>query len=234
MQLYDKILLTIHITVGVISLITFMIPMFVRKGGNIHIKIGKVYIYCMWIVVCSAFLLSINNLILKHYVAAVFLGYLTLITANPLWYGYSILKYKKDVPTSFLEKKKIFDIVVVLGAIGNLIYFYYLGGKGQSILLLIFGIIGLTNMPSVIAPINKLKSKSNWYLDHMEGMIITGIAAYTAFFAFGGATFFGKIFSGSMMAIPWILPSILGAITIKYFKVKYLRKINTKGITTTN
>jgi len=53
-------------------------------------------------------------------------------------------------------------------------------------------------------------------------MIVGGIAAYTAFFAFGGATFFGNLFDGYAMIIPWILPTIMGVGLIKWYK----RKLN--------
>lgn len=220
--MYDKVLLSIHVIAGFCSLVTFMIPVIVKKGSNIHRKVGWVYVYNMWIVVISAMLLSVNNLIEGNTVRAVFLGYLAVITAGPLWYGITILRYKKDIPRSYLKKRKLMDVVIVLLAIANLFYFYYLGGKGQAILLLIFGLLGLTNLPRAIAPYRKLEDKANWYMDHLEGMVTAGIAAYTAFFAFGGYTFFGNLFNGPLVAIPWILPSVFGAFYISYHKRKYI------------
>lgn len=221
MEMYDKVLLSIHVIAGFCSLITFMIPVIVKKGSKVHRKVGWIYVYNMWIVIISAMLLSVNNFLVGNIVRAVFLGYLAVITAGPLWYGITILKFKKDIPLSYLKKRRVVDIVIVLLAIVNLVYFYYLGGKGQAILLLIFGLLGLTNMPKAIASYSKIREKANWYMDHLEGMITAGIAAYTAFFAFGGYTFFGNLFNGPWVAIPWILPSIFGAFAIGYYKRKY-------------
>jgi hypothetical protein len=221
MEMFYKALLMIHVVAGFCSLVTFMVPVIVKKGSNIHKKVGWIYVYNMWIVVGSAGILSFISLIDGHIVPAVFLGYLALITASPLWYGMAMLKYKKDIPDSYLKKRKIVDIVIVVWAILNIAYFIHLGGKGQSILLLIFGILGLTNIPIAIAPLKKIKTKANWYIDHLEGMITAGIAAYTAFFAFGGATFFGHFFNGPLIAIPWALPGIIGGIIINRYKRKY-------------
>lgn len=233
MDIYNKALLMIHVVAGFCSLVTFTIPVLVKKGGNVHRKVGWIYVYNMWIVVVSAALLSINNIISGHIVPAVFLGYLALITASPLWYGIAMLKHKKDIPQSYLKQRKAVDIVIVLWAILNIAYFIHLGGKGQSILLLIFGLLGLTNIPIAIAPLKKIKSKANWYIDHLEGMITAGIAAYTAFFAFGGATFFGNLFHGPMVAIPWVMPSIIGVFIINRYKRKHKKAKAGKAISRT-
>ena len=51
-------------------------------------------------------------------------------------------------------------------------------------------------------------------------MMTTGIAAYTAFFAFGGGTFLSAYLKGPLMAVPWILPSIIGTVIIVRMKKK--------------
>lgn len=225
MEAVDRIILIIHIIAGFSSLVTFMIPMFVKKGGNIHRKVGWVYVYNMWVVVLTATILSIINAVQGRYVSALFLGYLGIITAQPLWYGIVILKYKKEIPTGYARIRKYSDVLIVLLAVFNILVFIKLGGKGQSILLLIFGILGLTNIPMAIKSFSSIKESANWYLDHFTGMIAAGIAAYTAFFAFGGSTFFGNLFSGPWVAIPWVTPGILGVIVMKRFERQYKKKV---------
>jgi len=55
---------------------------------------------------------------------------------------------------------------------------------------------------------------------HIQGTIITGIAAYTAFAAFGGSRILMKVFQldAQWMMVPWILPSILGFAYSRYMK----------------
>jgi len=215
-----KVLLTFHIVVGSLSLITFWIPVFVKKGGDIHVKVGKLYVILMWMVVISAIMLSVINLTNGRYIIAAFLGYLAVITAHPLWYGIVVLKHKQNLPDKVRVIKAIFNWLLLVGGCGLLLWSIILKVQGPAILLFIFGSIGVIS--SIPLLFSKKKEKANWLADHIEGMITTGIAAYTAFFAFGGGQFMGHIFSGSLIAIPWILPTVIGVFVIK----RYKRKMN--------
>jgi hypothetical protein len=224
MEAIDKILLFIHIAMGSISLLVFWIPVFTKKGGNLHNKAGMLYVYTMWIVVITAFILSVINFLQKGYITAAFLGFLTLLTGHPLWYAVTILKHKNQIPVRLLKIRKVILGLLVTSAAGLLIWSLILKVQGASILLLIFGIIGLTQLPLFLKSIKKSQEDGNWIAAHINGMISSGIAAYTAFFAFGGATFFGEIFSGPLNAIPWTLPSVIGTIFIS-------REIRKRGFT---
>ena len=208
-----------HIIFGSLSLITFWIPVLVKKGGDIHIKVGKIYVALMWVVVISAVVLSILNVFRGRFISAGFLGYLAVITAHPLWYGMTILKHKKEMPDSVVKINTIFNWILFLGGLGLLIWSLLLKVQGPAILLLIFGSIGVISAAPLI--FSKKEKKENWLAGHIQGLVTTGIAAYTAFFAFGGATFMGHIFSGSLIAIPWILPTIIGVFVIKKYKRQY-------------
>lgn len=220
MEALDRIFLFTHIAAGTISLLIFWIPVFTKKGGKLHNKAGIFYTYTMWIVVVTAALLSIINLVQGDHITAAFLGFLTVLTGHPLWYAVSILNHKKDIPISLIRLRKLLLATLVFGGAGLVIWSIILKVKGASILLLIFGILGMTQAPLLFRSDEKAQSEGNWIAAHINGMITTGIAAYTAFFAFGGSAFFGGIFSGSLVAIPWILPSIIGTI----FTSRELRK----------
>jgi len=56
---------------------------------------------------------------------------------------------------------------------------------------------------------------------HIQGTIISGIAAYTAFFAFGGRRIFAAFLEGPLMVLPWILPTILGVIYSRYMQKRF-------------
>ncbi len=223
MELLFKTILTIHIAAGTISLITFWIPVFTKKGGNLHVKIGKIYVLMMWVVVISAAILCALRTIQGHYLIASFLGFLALITAGPLWYAIAILNYKKDIPEHILKTRKIILSAMVFLGGALVIWSLILRLEGQAILLLIFGCLGLSNIPLAIKSFEKSRNEANWLMDHIEGMIGTGIAAYTAFLAFGGSRFLSDIFTGPLMAIPWIIPTIVGVIAIRIMKKKILK-----------
>lgn len=209
-----KFLLAIHIPAGFLGLILFWIPVFTKKGGNIHKKAGKGYVVSMWIVVVTATILCMINAWNKEYISASFLGFISILTAQPLWYGISILKYKNNVPLQMIKLKSLLSKVLFFSGSGLLIWGILSKAQGLAVLLIIFGIIGLTAAKDAFGNITIAQENSNWLKEHIAGMIGTGIASHTAFFAFGGATFFQHIFSGPLMVIPWVMPSIVGAILI--------------------
>ena len=230
MEIVSKILLGSHIFFGSISLIVFWLPaIFTKKGGEWHNKIGRIYVWLMWFVVISAALLCIKNVIVGTYNSAIFLGFLTLITAHPIWHGTAILNYKKEQPQSFITMHMVFRAIIFLASLGLITYGAYLHffqGEMHP-LFFIFGILGGTDLPSWIKELKSPIKNANWLIEHLSGMIISGIAAYTAFFAFGGRAMLGKILTGYWQILPWILPTIIGVIAIKYQKRKYEKKKST-------
>lgn len=223
MELLSKILLPIHIMAGFCSIIIFWLPMITKKGSKIHILSGKLYVKSMWIVTITAFLLCVKNLILENYNSAIFLGFLTLITAAPLWHGIAILNFKKQPDTPHQNKLFVLNLLTLIFAIFMILY-NTLVLQGEFVLMYIFGVLGLTAAPDVIRRIKNKPNSRNRIQYHAIGMITTAIAAYTAFFAFGGRTFFGKVFTGHLMIIPWVLPGIMGTVGNFYYGKKYASK----------
>lgn len=220
MESLSKILLSVHIFCGFCSIILFWVPIFTKKGGRAHVLVGKAYVYLMWVVVVSAFILSIENLLQAKYISATFLGFLTVLTSGPLWYGIAILKNKKTLSPFY--KKTLFThrmITVIFGAI-LLVYGIALKAQDFGILMIIFGILGLSGIGDIIKETKNPARQTNWLKEHYSGMIISGIAAYTAFAAFGGRALLGHIFTGNWMIVPWVGPTVIGIIIIRYMDRK--------------
>ena len=220
MESVFNFLLIAHISAGALSLILFWIPALAKKGGKLHIQTGKVYVIGMWIVLISAALMSGMRAGTGNYINAAFLGFLSLVTAHPLWYAISILKQKKHLKDQTLLIRRVLSIVTFISAVGLIIWSILLKMQGPASLLLIFGILGLTSIREAIQPFGKARESANWLFEHLSGMIITGIAAHTAFLAFGGARFLSEILAGPLMSIPWILPTVVGVIAINRMKKK--------------
>jgi len=205
--------------------------MFVKKGNNIHRKVGKAYVYAMWVVVGSAVILSIENFIQGHVEMAAFLGFLAVITAQPIWYGIAILKYKKSLPDSLKKKHLLFNwFIVICGAL-LLGYGIYLKGEGQAVLMVIFGILGLSTGKDVYQAYKNTSNESNWMKEHIAGMLTSAIAAYTAFFVFGSFNYIGNYFPGYWAVIPWTAPGVVGGFLMSYYLRNYTKK-KTKTATT--
>jgi len=221
-KIFTSIFLTIHISAGFTSIVLFWLPMFSKKGGNLHVKSGKIYVYAMWIVVITAALLSLKNAVIGNYSSAIFLGFLSLITSGPLWYSIEILKMKKERTQAYKKKFFLFHLTVVITAILMIIYGFQ--NPSRNVLMFIFGGLGLTSTPELFRYLKGKKAKLTWIQEHIVGMITTGIAAYTAFLVFGGSQMFVNLFQGNYAIILWTAPGVLGTIANFYYSKKYAPK----------
>jgi len=224
MKALHDILLWIHIPAGTLSLILFWIPVIVKKGGNIHRKIGRIYYWCMWIVLLTSVLLSMTNFAMGNYIIAAFLGFLGILTGYPLWYSFEILSQKKEWTDRYYHNRKIFNWVLFLSSIGMLIGAVMLKFQNLGILMAFFGLLGIPAIKDAMMSKPTAMTKEKRMAMHIQGTIISGIAAYTAFLSFGGRSLFGDSIPQYLQIIPWVLPTILGVIFIRIMKKRY--KIN--------
>ncbi len=223
-ELLHKAFLWIHIPFGIMSLILFWVPVGVKKGSPVHRKVGRYYYNTMWVVLTSSFLLSICNTILGKYIAALYLGYLTIITAYPLWYSYEILNQDREWSDRYFTIRKIFLSVLFVCGLGMImlgaIKYHFLG---MGTMMVFFGLLVMPAGREVLMTKKKAMNKETKLKMHIQGTIISGIAAYTAFFAFGGARIMVGVLQmdAQWMVIPWTAPTLLGLIYSWYMKRKY-------------
>lgn len=223
-ELIHKVILWVHIPAGTLSLILFWIPVSVKKGSPLHKQVGRYYYRTMWVVLLSSVVLSICNALMAHYQAALYLGYLTVITAYPLWNSYEILQQDKIWSDRYFLKRRIFGSVLFTCGLG----IFLLGGikyhfMGMGTMMGFFGLLTFPFARRVMLTKENAMEKETKLKMHIQDTIVTGIAAYTAFFAFGGA----RIMIGVLqmhhqwMVIPWIAPTLLGLTYTWYVKRKY-------------
>lgn len=229
MKTFSSIFMMLHIIAGFSSLVLFWIPAFTRKGGINHNKVGRIYMWLMWIVVVTAAILSLKNFYIGQTESAIFLGFLSILTAKPLWHGVAVLNQKKGLSPAFQRNNLLFESFVCATGVALLAYGIYLQGRGGAVLMIIFGILGISGLGDILKELKQPTEKVDWFVEHMKSMLITGIAAYTAFFAFGGRTLLGNIFTGYWMIIPWVAPTVIGIVAIRLLAKYYLEKRVGKG-----
>lgn len=214
-------ILKLHIPAGFISLILFWIPVFTKKGGNTHRKVGIWYFRTMWVVVATAAILSVLNIILGKYFQAAFLGFLTVLSGHPLWYSYEILNQKKVWSDRYFFIRKVFSWALFITSLGMIGTAFYLRFQGFGLLFAFFGLLGIGAIRDALMTKEVAMDKEKWLPMHLSGTIISGVAAYTAFLAFGAGTMFADLLPGTLQVIPWILPTVIGVVFIKLQKKKY-------------
>ncbi|MEM9821591.1 MAG: hypothetical protein AAF985_10985, partial [Bacteroidota bacterium] len=142
----------------------------------------------------------------------------------PLWYGIAVLKHKKELSPGYRRIHMAFNIMIFLSGLALLCYGLTLGGRQLGPLMIIFGILGISSGIDIIREYRNPQFTANWYKEHYKGMIITAIAAYTAFITFGGRSFFAELLSGYWMIIPWVGPTVIGIAIIRYMDRQHKKR----------
>jgi len=215
MEQIIQYLLYVHVAAGVVSLIAFWAPVFTAKGKLAHRRIGWVYICTMWVVVITAAVLSVHNLYIGRLYIGLFLGFLSLLSGNPLWQGIAVLKNKRVLTPSYKIIRDVLQVSLVLFGGFLFVYGSFYVMDGVRYLMIFFGVIGLTSVRDLYQQRKQADLPPDWYKEHYRGMIISGIAAYTAFFAFGGRQFFSDLLPGMWQILPWVLPTFIGVTAMR-------------------
>lgn len=224
MEILFKSLTLSHVVAGFISLVLFWVPIFTRKGGLNHRRVGKFYIKAMWVVVITAAALSIKNLFFGTPVMAAFLGFLALLTGRPLWLGITALSNKREVSKSYRQAQIVMSGAVVLAGAALIAYGIVLGGTGIAVFMFIFGALGLSSIFDFKANLLANGTPKHWLEEHIASMCVTGIAAHTAFLAFGAQSMFAQFYGSYWSIIPWVAPTVIGTIGIRVAITRYKRE----------
>ena len=121
---------------------------------------------------------------------------------------------------------RMFNMILVAFGLFLVAYGWFYINSGIKYLMMFFGVLGISGISEVIRSYSMLAANPEWYKRHYTGMISSGIAAYTAFFAFGGRAYLAELLTGSWQLVPWIAPTVIG-ITATRFLDRYYKK---KGI----
>jgi uncharacterized membrane protein len=223
MKLISDILVYIHIIFGFTSLVLFWVPIFARKGGKTHRKVGLLYVYAMSVVAFTAFVLSIENLLTNHMTMGVFLGFLSLLTARPLLLGIECLSSKNELKIRY--KRWHISTSVLLTVLGaGLMYYGLTTSNSLSIVITVFGFLGLTALPEIYSLLKaEFKGTKKWLENHITNMCTAGIAAHTAFLVFGGQSLLPNYQNQLISIVMWISPTVIGLLGIQWAKHKYVK-----------
>lgn len=221
-----QIALFLHVSSGFASIVLFWLPVFTKKGGNIHRKIGKAYIFLMWVVIFSGIVLTVNKFHegMTDIVAmdgAIFLGFLVLLAARPVWYGIAILRSKEHLSPKLKHYHILLKISLAVYGLLMLVYAIYRQGEGMSPVMFVFALLGMMAGREAWMDYKSTSTHSNWLREHFEGMVFSGVAAYTAFFVIGGNELFGQYLNNFWIMVQWVSPTIIGMLLIFFYRNKF-------------
>lgn len=233
-------LVTLHVACGFLALTALWVPLFSKKGGTLHVRVGKVYAAAMLVVVLTALIVSVMAFVdpvaiapettaglagdrLEGYVSrrrmfAVFLSFLALVTLSAGWQGLGALRHKKD-PRAFRTPATLAVHGLAVAAGIAVLVFGLVRGAVLLIALSFLGpAIGMQGLRYVSRP---AESPMAWWYAHMGGMIATAIAANTAFLVFGASRILPIDLGGTLGVFVWLAPTLVGTPAIWILERKY-------------
>lgn len=111
-------------------------------------------------------------------------------------------------------------LIVSLGILGVAVGI--IGFLNEEILLMVFAALSISGSIGMLRESWQQKlTPREALIAHFNGLIGTGIGAYTALFAFGGREFLSALLSGQWQVLPWITPAIVGTIIVARMKRQY-------------
>lgn len=252
MLIIHQIALYLHIFVGAFALLLFWVPVFTRKGNRDHKRFGRFFSYAMYTIAYSGLLMSSLDLMFPLMMHAgelnlegleadraktevrlfgLFLFSLSVLVLTSTRHGWLTILHREDREP--LRHPLHLGLNAALILVGSVLF--STGLNVGSILFMIFGVLqavtGLTNLRYIFR--KELRPKE-WWIQHLGGLIGSGIGAYTAFAVFGGRRFFEGIFTSNFESFSiflWVAPGVIGAIAISLLSRHYRRKFGGAWIT---
>lgn len=236
MFMLHSLLLKSHILLGVIALLLFWLPMFSRKGSALHRRSGLYYAYLMKAVALSGLVMTcmvwldpieikgaglmVNGQIPQRKLEFLMLINLFLFLLSLLsWVtirhatGSLLCKQNREPLKHWSYQAPVWLLLVVAP------YAAWQGFQFSMPLVMVFAGISVVTCFSILIYLHtKTVTANRWLIEHASAMIGSGIAAYTAFFAFGGRALFAELLTGHWIMLPWLLPSLIGVPATFWFK----------------
>jgi hypothetical protein len=214
-----KSLLGVHIAAGCTAFVMAPLALATAKGGKAHRRWGKVYFWAMAVVASTAVVLALYRPVLFLALVAVFSFYAAFA-------AYRVLSLKKLISG---EKATWPDWAAAILTFASSLALALLGVvkpsmvRNLSIPSVVFGFIGMwLAVKSIWRFLHPPKEKMFWWYDHLGNMLVSYIAAWTAF----SVTTIGRFFHGSWVI--WVLPTVIGSPAIAVTTACYQRKFTPK------
>lgn len=232
----------LHIAVGSCGLLLFWIPVITRKGNLNHKKFGRYFATVMYAVGFSGITVTTLDLLFPLAMHApgvaleparaiavsrevrdfaLFLFSISLLVLLSTRHGWVTVQCKED--RSALREPMHLSLcaALIIAGLGLSVN----GLATGSVLFVLFGMFEIyTSASCLYFALKPTTRAKEWWTEHLNGLIASGIAAYTAFFVFGGLNFLSDVFGDTIRGysiLLWVAPGVIGGIAIGYQTRKY-------------
>lgn len=210
-------LLGVHIVAGGSAFVLAPLALVTAKGGKAHRLWGKIYFWAMAVVAASAVVMSAYRPILFLALVAVFSFYAAFSAYRVLGQKQAAQGAKVVRPLDWAAALVTFAASLGLGVIGALRPAWV---SGLGIPAMVFGVIGMRlACGSMWRFTHQPAEKMFWWYSHLQGMMASYIAAWTAFCV----VTIGPRLHGAWWV--WVVPTAVGVpaivLTTAYYKRKF-------------
>ncbi len=165
-----------------------------------------------------------------------FLGFLSIGTLSGLILGVACVWTKKNheaLRNVWVAGSLWLTVMYAAGLAAYGVWNLVLGWQGQHLLgntnkYWVHVILGLVGVWGTWGDLQYVRGPASgrmaWFYKHMECMLGTGIAFYTAFLIFGVNRIVKLDLPGAWQLVPWILPTLIGLPLISWWVRMYKRK----------
>lgn len=192
-----------HIACGSVALLTFWTAAIARKGGALHVRVGKVYLAAMLGVVLSALPMALMFFARDKPGIGTFLSYLVVITGTSIWLARRAIRRKRDIQGYHDRRYRIVGWANLIAGAATLA----IGLKLGSMLLGGFSFVGIAIGSGMLRQARKLPDARNWWLkEHYGAMLGNGVATHVAFLGIGMRSVIASFDSAWLQLVPWFGP----------------------------
>ncbi|GAB1264078.1 hypothetical protein [Aurantivibrio infirmus] len=239
--IYQSVLL-FHVIAGLFGLIFFWIPVLLRKGSPKHKKIGSWFVAAMTIAGSTGLIMAamlfidpiaarvtandlsveqLSTLAVASRERAYFFVLLGLLLLTSAQSSRLVLVAKADLSVLREPRHLVLPISLLIASAALL----FLAITRENTLYYVFsGIGGFISLTSLRYRFKKILRPREWVIAHLGHAFGAGIAAHTAFFAFGANQVLSLYLQGTYALIPWLAPGIIGGIAITLTSLYYANK----------
>jgi uncharacterized membrane protein len=209
--------LAVHVTSGAGAFVLAPLALLTAKGGKAHRRWGKIYFWCMAVVAFTALIMALYRPVLFLALVAIFSFYASFVAYRVLgqkaaWKGEPVVR-----PLDWIVAVLCFAASAALASLGAIRPELV---QSLRIPAIVFGLIGMRISGSAMWRFtHPPEEKMFWWYAHLQGMIGSYIAAWTAFCV----VTIGPLVQGAWWL--WILPVSIGVpamiTTTAYYKRKF-------------
>jgi hypothetical protein len=228
LQLY-RLALSLHVLAGITGLAAFWTPVLTRKGGETHVRVGRIFYNAACVVVLTglamAAMIGAAPTPGRPRILAAFLGYLLIITFAPVHHGVRVLETRRNPAQLRTPFHTVLNGAAIVSAFAMVALAFAVRQPVFAALSPIGILVGRGNLRYARRPHT---SHMSWWYEHMRAMLGGGIAFHTAFLVIGAGRLLAAYLTGWLAIVPWVLPAIVGIpathLWIGYYRRKFERR----------